>query len=383
MLPRKLSVMFATFPYGGNGSTSSETPEVRRWMIDSVTAARNDPRIYAVSVGDFSDTPITMTRNRAVREARRNGCDVLVMVDSDMAPDLYLGSGAPLFFQTAFDFLYDHWDRGPVVVAAPYCGPPPIENVYVFRWSNQESDHPNDVDIRLRQYTREEAAVMSGIHEAAALPTGLCMFAMPVFELTEPRIDTRLESILGRLGPWPDEGRIFSQQDLRALAQSVLDEREKEDQSWFFYEWKDQYQDEKASTEDVTATREISLAGLRLLGYNPIFCAWDCWAGHYKPKCVSKPMLLTAESVSKNLCRAVEESRRSDRKIVCLKERPLPTGPTVASFTRTPPGMTEQELLAGRLTPRSSFGPMFPRKIGPVVQQEGADGDSTDGAGAR
>ena len=208
MIPRKLNLMFATFPYGGNGASAAETPTVRNWLLDAVGAARQDDRIGNVAVRDYCDTPITMTRNRAVVDARQHGYDVLVMVDSDQAPDLYVDEGAPKFFESSIDHLYKHWEKGPVVIAAPYCGPPPFENVYVFVWGNHQSDHPN-TDIHLRQYSREEAVQMAGIQEAAALPTGLCMFDMRAFELTDPQPEGRLERLLERFGPFVGDGRQF------------------------------------------------------------------------------------------------------------------------------------------------------------------------------
>jgi hypothetical protein len=78
-----------------------------------------------------------------------------------------------------------------------------------------------------------------------------------------------------------------------------LTEPKKEgDKPWFYYEHPDIYQSQKASTEDVTMTRDVSLVGTQKLGYNPVFCNWDAWAGHWKPKCVGKPVVIEAKSVS-------------------------------------------------------------------------------------
>ena len=49
------------------------------------------------------------------------------------------------------------------------------------------------------------------------------------------------------------------------------------------------------------------MAGLAKLGYNPVHCAWSSWAGHWKPKCVGKPMPLTARDVADKLTRAITE----------------------------------------------------------------------------
>ena len=134
--------------------------------------------------------------------------------------------------------------------------------VYVFRWQNQQSDNAN-ADFQLEMYDRHTAAKMAGIQECAALPTGLIMYDMRAFELTEPKTDA--------------------------------------DKPWFYYEWSDRYAAHKASTEDVTMTRDLSLIGTQRLGYNPVFCNWDAWAGHWKPKCVGKPVVISASGVSAKL----------------------------------------------------------------------------------
>jgi hypothetical protein len=262
-MQQKFNVGIVTFSYGGNGGISSEVPDIREWMVPLVVTASRDPRIDQIRVWNLADTPITMTRNRAVLQAREYGVDVLIMVDSDMKPDKYAGTeGALPFFTSSFDFLVNHYHKGPVVIGAPYCGPPPAECVYVFRWQNMSSENPNP-DFQLEMYDRHTAVKMAGIQECAALPTGLIMYDMRAFGLTEPK----------------KEG----------------------DKPWFYYEWKTLHHADKASTEDVTMTRDLSLVGAQVLGYNPVFCNWDAWAGHWKPKCVGKPQVIAAEGVSHKL----------------------------------------------------------------------------------
>jgi hypothetical protein len=278
--PRKLDVLIVTFSYGGNGGIASLTPYVADWLLQTVPKMTADERIGRVRKIDLCDTPITMTRNKSVKIARDAGFDLILMVDSDMYPDYYIEAqplpDAKPFWDTSFDFLYGHYDRGAVAVAAPYCGPPPHEVVYCFCWRNCQGDHPNDVDMQLKRYTRNEAASMAGIQEAAAFPTGIVLWDVRGFELTEPK--------------------------------------KPGDRPWFFYEWANIYQDEKGSTEDVTASREMSLAGCAQLGYNPIFVNWDAWGGHVKQKIVGKPMLLTPDAISENFRRAVTERLPSDQK---------------------------------------------------------------------
>jgi len=297
MIPAKLKVMFTSFPYGGNGGTSSEVPAIRHWYAKAIQAAVSDERISGVLSQDYVDTPITMTRNKAVLDARKHGADVLVMVDSDMHPDLYLGvdKDATPFFETAFDFIYKRRMAGrPSVIGAPYCGPPPIECCYVFQWCNKESDHPGDQDMELKMYEREEASRMAGIGECAALPTGLIMFDMEVFDITDPvHTFKRLK----------DQGK--SDREAKALTSS-----------WFSYEYGNIYEAEKHSTEDVVATRDMGMVVQKLRGYNPLHCAWNCWAGHYKPKLVGRPRPIYTDAINERYKAAEDRGIESQSRIL-------------------------------------------------------------------
>jgi len=277
-MQQKFNVAFAHFAYGGNGGISSETPDIREWQVPLVCELARDPRIGEIRIFNISDTPITMSRNQSIVKARELGVDVLVMVDSDMKPDMYAGMpDAKPFFQSSFDFLVDHYSKGPCVIGAPYCGPPPVECVYVFRWNNQQNENPNP-DFQLEMYDRNTGAKMAGIQECAALPTGLIMFDMRCFDLIEPS-------------------------DSKA-------------RSFAYYEWSDKYEAKKASTEDVTMTRDISLVGTQKLGYNPVYCNWDAWAGHWKPKCVGKPQVIQASGVSHKLKDCWEANYEPGTKLV-------------------------------------------------------------------
>lgn len=301
---RKLSVLVATFPYGGNGASASTCPPAQRWADKIVyRTAPDDDRVNRVGFKEFNDTPITMTRNDAVKYARDEKYDVLIMVDSDQVPDVGRAGAVP-FWDAAFDFLYNHYDKGPVVIGAPYCGPPKHENIFVFRWRNRESNHPN-ADFALKQYSREEAAIMAGIQPCAALPTGLIMCDMRAFELTDPQQDDWHERVTQ---PWIERIRrgetTFTEHDVRTMAEQYAAARYENEQSWFYYQYTDKFQTEKGSTEDVTATRDIGLIGLLKLGYNPIHCAWSSWAGHLKSKCVGPPEILTQDDVGGKFKRA-------------------------------------------------------------------------------
>jgi predicted O-methyltransferase YrrM len=262
MQPRKLSVLVANYAYGGNGGISMLHPTIAEWLVATVLKMKQDPRIGEIFHRTYSDTPITMSRCRTVLDARECGADLILMIDSDQIPDHALHEGDPYakpFWESSFDFIYQNYDKGPHVVGAPYCGPSPVNNVYVFRWASQRNA-ALEQDIQIEPYSRGEAAIKVGMEEVAALPTGLILFDVRVFELTEPK--------------------------------------SKEDPPWFYYEWKTKYADEKCSTEDVTATRDIALAGMSLLGYSPIYVNWDAWAGHIKPEIVGKPNPITTEQVN-------------------------------------------------------------------------------------
>lgn len=243
----KYRVLFCRFP------NRWENPDAVDWLIKTMFRAKSDPRVEVAMSWFKADTPITMTRNMAVEVAKTHKADFVVMLDDDMYPDMYLDRdpNAKPFWDVAFNFLIKH--NGPGMIAVPYCGPPPIENVYIFRWASNQSNHPN-VDLKIDQYSREEAATRSGIEEVAALPTGLCMFHLSAIERLKP--------------------------------------------PYFYYEWKDPRAMEKASTEDVTFTRDLAFAGV------PIYCAWDCWAGHWKWKCVGKPGIIGVKDVGAQFQRA-------------------------------------------------------------------------------
>ena len=291
---RILSILF-TFPsYGGNGGISSEVPDIRRWFTRVIMQCKSDSRIGHVHEVTKGDTPITMVRNQFVQAAREHKADILIMVDSDQHPDLHLGEPETKeFFTSSFDFLYKHYDKGPCVIGAPYCGPPGLrgaENMYVFEWQNYGEHGEDETIFTLEQVPRMLAARMRGIQEAAALPTGLIMYDMRAFDLIEPCKKTRKE-ILAEVA----QGVVTVDQALGML-----------NQGWFYYEWTDSTASEKASTEDVTNTRDISLAGQVKLGYNPVFCNWDSPVGHWKPWCVrGRPLIHRASDVAATFRNAV------------------------------------------------------------------------------
>lgn len=252
----KHSVLVARFPYKGD-----EKATVSDFLVDVVLRMRADPRVGEIHHGKWDDTPITMTRNLACKTARELKADWVLMVDNDMRPDLPL-AGQKHFWPTSWNFALRH--PGPCVVAAPYCGPPPQENVYIFRWADDRTG-PADRRYSLAQYARQEAAVRAGIEEVAALPTGLMLFPT---------------CALDRL-PLP----------------------------WFDYEWADEARTRKGTTEDVYFTRNLSLAGV------PVYCNWDSWAGHWKQLLVEKPQPITSDEVGAAFREALLRPRAAERMV--------------------------------------------------------------------
>lgn len=301
MTPRKLNLFIANFAYGGNGGCANEHPDVREWFCQTMMMAKEDPRIGDINTQTFSDTPITLTRNKAVLVARQLGADLILFCDSDQSPNLHAREqGFEPFFKSSFDYLYAHYEKGPVCIGAPYCGPPPHENVYVFRWDST-GVYGDETSFSLEQYSRHEASRMQGIQECAALPTGLIMFDMRMFDLIEPSKMSQRQVL----------------EEVEGHRMSIAEAMRNISNGWFYYEWKNQYAAEKASTEDVTATRDMAMVGQEKLGYNPVLCNWNSPIGHWKPWCVpGRPRFFGNESVGGSFRRAMERDASEHDRII-------------------------------------------------------------------
>lgn len=279
----KFKVVFANFP--GNGGTRWETSA---WCTKTYVEMLKDDRISdIIPIYAGPDVPIPMLRNRVIKEAMKRDCDYVLMIDSDMAPDTPL-EGAKPFWSTAWEFMMRRREREkgerllPAMIAAPYCGPPPHESCFIFRWKNWESDCP-DVGYKLEMIEREDSAFRTGIERVAALPTGLILFDLRIF----PHL------------PLP----------------------------WFDYEYTDEFETDKASTEDVYGSRNAGLLGF------PIFVAWDCWANHVKTKHVSKPRPLTIDNISDCMREALKKGKSWSEKMAFVGdpiEEPKPDHPFFA-----------------------------------------------------
>ena len=97
---------------------------------------------------------------------------------------------------------------------------------------------------------------------------------------------------------------------------------------------------DKASTEDVYNTREISMAGVAKGHGNPVFVNWDAWAGHVKLKIVGKPRIMGAEQATDTFRMAVKHGINSnDRRLVVKPSIELPPRDRTGGrlFARTRP----------------------------------------------
>lgn len=309
----KLDVLVVFFAFGGNGSVGMQLPQITTWFAKLHHWMKQDERIGRVACITGGDIPLSMERNRMVKKAMNEGFDCILMLDSDNVPDLYVGHDpkAVQFFPTSFDFLYSRALRGlPSVVCAPYCGPPPHptrggeENVYVFYAEANETPDPNapHPSMRFKAYSREHASIMTGIQPIAAGPTGVILYSVDAFKLmpTKPDVEQVLTDVAtNKIG-------VARAKQLLAM------------ESWFYYEYEDGECTHKASTEDCTNTREIQLAGINKFGEPVVFCNWDSWAGHYKPKCVGKPSPLKIEQVSSVFAEAVRANISTEDSAVML-----------------------------------------------------------------
>ena len=150
------------------------------------------------------------------------------------------------------------------------------------------------------------------------------MFDVRAIDLTEPDpgdFTFRMERWLADF-----QGQTLSSGMIAQISQRCATERFAAEHSWFYYEYERDpatgkcFQDRKASTEDVTATRDIGLVGQLKLGYNPIHCAWSSWAGHVKPITVGKPIVMRHDDVAQVYRRAVENGVESNRVSVDVEQ---------------------------------------------------------------
>jgi hypothetical protein len=315
----KLDVLVAMLAYGGNGGVATVLPNHATWLASTSVKAAKDERIGRFDVRFYGDVPLSMERNRIVRDAMDGGYDAILMIDSDNEIDGYVGAerDAKPFWDSSIGFLYERELRGlPTVVCAPYCGPPPhpvnggAENVYVFYVDDFETLDPGQPNggWKIVPYSRQYAATMRGIQPIAAGPTGVILYSTSAFRVLPESVAP--EEVLEKYR----KGELHLER-----AKQLLDRK-----SWFYYEYTDAARSRKASTEDVTSTREIQLAGCIKHGEPIVFCNWDSWAMHLKPKRVGKPNVLPIEAVSQAFQEVVRDNVSVDDNRVMLDLPDLP-----------------------------------------------------------
>jgi hypothetical protein len=250
LLP-KFRMLLARFAYGG-----IERTEIVEWTATaSLWAARQPDITGGLLQWHIDDTPVTMCRNRAVLAAIENDVDILVLIDSDMSPDI--DKNTP-FLPRAFEFIKSRWHIAPTIISAPYCTAAPAYNPVMGIWRK----YRDGFEVKSDLYTREEAEVLKGIQPCPLQGTGLMAIDMRVFT------GFAVGAEMVKLAP-----------------------------PWFYYEYKDSYHAEKVSTEDMVFTRNVTLEFAKHdleIG----FVDWDCWAYHVKTEFVGKPHTLTVRDIA-------------------------------------------------------------------------------------
>ncbi len=208
-------VLIASICYG-----SYQRCEITPWCIEAYCAF--DRKDVVTNYLKMDQLYVESARNKAVSIAQSMNCDALVMVDSDMLP-------AMGFFKHAIEFLRDR--AGPVVIASPYCGSP-LNGcpVHVQRSPDGKSVVP---------VTRDEAAMLTGNEQVAAIGTGLMAIHLDCFD------------VIG--------------------------------QPYFAVEYASSSQDVVLLTEDYYFCQKLGQMG------GQVWVSWDHWSGHDKHFIVQRP----------------------------------------------------------------------------------------------
>lgn len=180
-------------------------------------------------------SPTSVARNNAVKIAQGKA-DFLFMVDEDASP-------APGFFEAALQFLIDN---PPCAIASPaVSNNDGLEKVQVFHYTAKNNDQGRY--FQLEQMSRELAARQQGITKVDNVGCHCIGYNLKVFDLI----------------PVPH------------------------------YEW-------RLSKDGCTVLESEDLAFHRKMWEQqlPVYIAWDYWAGHWKEKCLSAPLLITGGEVA-------------------------------------------------------------------------------------
>lgn len=229
-LPEKVKLLVNVFTY-----SKQIGADVFSWCCGVGPTLEKHPRVTDVRISYTYGYPTDKVRNAVVKEARQFGHDLVLMLDDDQVPDCGLNlSDRPdmtAFLPTALDFMLAHGD--PCLVGAPYCSSPPFQQVLVMKNREYIPNLRDGAGLKIDKYTRDEAAVMTGVQRCTGLPTGCLLVDLRVLDVLPP--------------------------------------------PWFSYEYDDPpFNTSLASTEDIVFTRNLDWLGVKQ------YCTWSSWAGHAK-----------------------------------------------------------------------------------------------------
>lgn len=252
-LPEKVNVLVTVFTYAKQVGA-----DVFAWCTGPAQEAKSHPRIGTLAFSYTQGYPTDRCRNAVALESKRAGFHYVLMLDDDMNIDFLAREDltAKPFLQSSLDFALAH--DGPCLVGAPYCSAPPGQDVLIMKDREYAPDNLDGLGKKIDKYTRDEAAVMTGIHRCAALPTGCLLIDTRAFDVVDP--------------------------------------------PWFSYEYADPpFNTKLASTEDVVFTRNAHWLGC------PLFANWDAWASHIKTWATGKPRLAPIDDIPMSVWRAYQK----------------------------------------------------------------------------
>lgn len=249
--PERLKILVTVFTYNKRPHAESLVYCTRLYgqMVQH-------PRLGQLEISYSFGYPTDRCRNFVVKSAKANDFDFCLMLDDDMKFDAQLGHDADAvpFLPSSLDFALSQ--PTPIFVGAPYCSSPPTQEVVVMKHREYSPDCMGGMGKKLDKYTRDEAAVATGIERVAALPTGCLLMDLRAFDVLPP--------------------------------------------PWFYYEYVDPpYNTALASTEDVVLTRNADWLGISQ------WVNWNSWAHHLdKDYEVCKPRICPVDAVPKAIWEA-------------------------------------------------------------------------------
>jgi hypothetical protein len=301
MQPAKLDIAIFLFCYAGTSDMGSVNPQLAIWLAKTIHQLKLDERIGRVSCDPVDECPTDYARDVALAKARKDGFDLVLMLDADNWPDARVGKykDAVPFMDVALPLAYDRLLEGkPTLIGAPYCSGPPeqpstfkgeVPLIYNWERTATEDDH---AQFQIGMASRQEAALMKGLQRVPAIATGVCL-----------------------------------------MSANIVDDMP---QPWFYYEF-DPVTRRKTSTEDIVFSRNMGMAWLERIGEHVVFLAADSWAYHRKPKWVGKPEVMHVDDACaayrETVLRGVRKGQRiidvgaeSGEALVPLNEYAKPTG---------------------------------------------------------